>query len=285
MAITPLVQRRKPPGEETLQAEDAGGKTPEVTSAIENRIDSLKGGGAPLPQADRSFFEPRFGSDFSAVRVHSDAGANDVASSVHARAFTVGRDIVFGAGEYRPGTSSGNSLLAHELTHVVQQTGSNGTISRQPTQIMRTDSACTPAAGVPPTACSPYAANDWWLPPAYVNNATCACSETPDEPTANCVRKFLQDRLAATPLSVKTTAASMKPMAILNPAAYQAFVQAFLTPRIYQDHVDAYRSCCCPSGPAPYPAWIGVTSVPLPCPAVGWSIRQFGSCHGTPGSW
>jgi hypothetical protein len=149
-------------------------------------------------------------------------------------------------------------------------------------------SGCTPAPGVTPSSCSTYLANAWWLPLAYVNNATCACTETPNVPTANCVRKFLQDRMTATPGWVKATAAAQKPSDVpggpLYPA-YQAFVQAFLTPRIYADHVDAYASCCCPSGPAPYPAWIGVTSTPLPCPAVGWSIRQFGSCHGTPGAW
>jgi hypothetical protein len=55
-------------------------------------------------------------------------------------------------------------------------------------------------------ACGAYARNDWWLPDAYVNNATCACQTTPDEPRANCVRKVLQARLAATPGSVKTMA-------------------------------------------------------------------------------
>ena len=137
--------------------------------------------------------------------------------------------------------------------------------------------ACTPGPGIPPSQCAAYAANIWWLPSAYVNNATCACQQTPNVPTANCVRKFLQDRMVATPTWLKVLAASQK----LNPA----FVQAVLTPRIYQDHVDAYRQCCCPCGPAPYPAWIGVTTVPLPCSAVGAAIRQFGSCHCTPGSW
>lgn len=148
-------------------------------------------------------------------------------------------------------------------------------------------SDCQPGAGIPPTDCSAYMKNAWWLPLAYVNNATCACTETPDEPKANCIRKSLQDRMDGTPGWLKALAASQK-MLESNPwthSAYQAFVQATLTPRIYKDHVDAYKDCCCPSGPAPYPAWIGVTSVPLPCSAVGASIRQFGSCNGTPGQW
>ncbi len=57
---------------------------------------------------------------------------------------------------------------------------------------------CRPASGIPPTDCSLYAANEFWLPGAYVQNATCACQETPKSTTANCVRKFLQDRLRAT---------------------------------------------------------------------------------------
>jgi len=146
---------------------------------------------------------------------------------------------------------------------------------------------CIPVAGLPNTNCSVYWANSWWLPLAYANNATCACQETPNTPTAKCVRKKLQDRLAATPSLIKIAAASLKGLEI-NPvtySTYQAAIQALLTPRIYDDHVDAYRSCCCPSGPASYPAWIGVTAVPLPCSTVGYAIRRFGSCHGTPGRW
>jgi hypothetical protein len=146
--------------------------------------------------------------------------------------------------------------------------------------------SCIPARGIPNTNCSIYWANSWWLPFAYVNNATCACTATPNVPTANCVRKFLQDRLAATPTWLKAMAYSQKPIELTNPPLYQLFVQTMLTPRIYRDHVDAYRSCCCPSGPAPYPSWIGVTTVPIPsCYLVGASIRYFGSCHGTPGRW
>ncbi len=148
---------------------------------------------------------------------------------------------------------------------------------------------CNPALpGLAPTGpnCSAYMANASWLPLAYVNNATCACLNTPDSRTANCVRAVLQARLAATPAWLKAMAVAQKafesgPLSTI----YHEWVQLFLTPRIYLDHLVAYRSCCCSSGPAPYPAWIGVTTVPLPCDAVGWSIRTFGSCHGTPGTW
>ncbi|MGH9508475.1 MAG: eCIS core domain-containing protein [Terriglobales bacterium] len=77
--------------------------------------------GQPLDPATRAFFEPRFGHDFSHVRVHTDAHAADSARAVNALAYTVGRNIAFGAGQYLPTTSVGKHLLAHELTHVVQQ--------------------------------------------------------------------------------------------------------------------------------------------------------------------
>ncbi|HEV2914314.1 MAG TPA: DUF4157 domain-containing protein [Pyrinomonadaceae bacterium] len=86
--------------------------------------DVLQSPGEPLDQSTREFMEPRFGHDFSRVRVHTDARAAESARSVNALAYTVGRNIVFGAGQFSPGTRASNQLLAHELTHVVQQTGS-----------------------------------------------------------------------------------------------------------------------------------------------------------------
>jgi hypothetical protein len=82
--------------------------------------------GQPLDGAIRAFFEPRFGHDFSRVRVHADAQASESARSINALAYTVGTDIVFGAGEQPWGKIRGNRLLAHELTHVVQQRGGQG---------------------------------------------------------------------------------------------------------------------------------------------------------------
>ncbi len=106
---------------ETLQAKEASSPTSEVVPELECRINSIKGGGRPLPESTRSFFEPRFGRDFSQVRLHADEKAAELARAVNARAFTVGRDVVFGEGEYAPGTLEGERLISHELTHVVQQ--------------------------------------------------------------------------------------------------------------------------------------------------------------------
>jgi hypothetical protein len=75
----------------------------------------------PVEGGVRSFMEPRFGADFSGVRVHADSRAAELSRSVSARAFTYGRHIYFDEGEYRPETQEGRRVLAHELTHVIQQ--------------------------------------------------------------------------------------------------------------------------------------------------------------------
>lgn len=96
-----------------------------VPSAV-NEV--LKSPGEPLDPGTRSFMEPRFGHDFSKVRLYTDSKAAESARAVNALAYTVGRGIVFGFGQYTPRTMQGQSLLAHELTHVVQQSGNQQTI-------------------------------------------------------------------------------------------------------------------------------------------------------------
>jgi hypothetical protein len=86
--------------------------------AVHNVLNSP---GRPLDAGIRASMEPRFGHDFSRVRVHADARAAESARAVDALAYTVGRDVVFGAGQYAPATAQGQKLLAHELAHVVQQ--------------------------------------------------------------------------------------------------------------------------------------------------------------------
>jgi hypothetical protein len=101
--------------------------TPEASTLNNTKLDSLNSGGQPLPDGAKGFFEPRFGFDFGKVRIHNDESAHEAARSINARAFTTGRNIVFGKGQYAPDSDSGRRLLAHELTHVVQQ-NSNPTI-------------------------------------------------------------------------------------------------------------------------------------------------------------
>ncbi len=95
----------------------------EIGNELESSLVANKGTSSPLPEHVRAYFEPRFGVDFSQVRAHSDSRAAETALAMNARAFTLGNDIVFGAGQYAPETSDGKRLLAHELTHVVQQKG------------------------------------------------------------------------------------------------------------------------------------------------------------------
>jgi len=115
----------------------AGGPT--VSGAVERSIASLRGDGRRLPDSTQSFFESRFGRDFSDVRVHTGGRADRLARSVDARAFTTGRDVVFRSGEYSPGTESGRRLLAHELTHVVQQAGGTTPVQRQESRMTSAD--------------------------------------------------------------------------------------------------------------------------------------------------
>jgi hypothetical protein len=89
--------------------------------------DVLRSAGQPLDRDTRAFMEPRFGHDFSHVRVHADAAAAESARAVGALAYTVGSHVVFGAGQLAIGTTSGRHLIAHELAHVVEQTGAGAT--------------------------------------------------------------------------------------------------------------------------------------------------------------
>lgn len=98
---------------------DGGNASQGAAPAIVSEV--LGSSGQPLDAQARAFMEPRFGHDFSRVRIHIGAPAAEAARAVNAVAFTMGDDVVFAAGQYDPGTRVGKSLLAHELTHVVQQ--------------------------------------------------------------------------------------------------------------------------------------------------------------------
>jgi hypothetical protein len=132
-----LVQRRCTECEEEgkggkVQRKQDSDEARQVTPEASAGIDALRGGGSPLPASARDFFEPRFGVDFSHVRLHTDSRAADTAKALGASAFTVGPDIAFGAGEYAPASPAGKRLLAHELTHVEQQDAVVGQVQRAP---------------------------------------------------------------------------------------------------------------------------------------------------------
>jgi len=108
--------------QERLQRKDAGAASDVAPSIVHEVLNSP---GQPLDSATRDFMEPRFGHDFSQVRVHADERAAESASAVDALAYTVGRDVIFSQGSYVPHSYKGSELLAHELAHVVQQRSAN----------------------------------------------------------------------------------------------------------------------------------------------------------------
>jgi hypothetical protein len=103
--------------------------------------DVLKASGQSLDSNTRGFMEPRFGRDFSQVRVHTNSQADASAQAVHASAYTVGNNIVFRHNHYQPASSAGRTLLAHELTHVLQQSNRTASVQRALPGAVYTDSS------------------------------------------------------------------------------------------------------------------------------------------------
>jgi Domain of unknown function (DUF4157) len=144
-SAAPQLSRKCPACEEEkkLQKKEAGpqdatGEAPATVHEV------LRSPGQALDDATRAYFEPRFGHDFSRVRVHTGPAAEQSARNVNAKAYTVGHDIVFGAGLLSPETHEARRLLAHELTHVVQWEGvDSGVLSRKECSATR---VCSPPA-------------------------------------------------------------------------------------------------------------------------------------------
>ena len=122
--------------EQRVQPKGVNTPTPQVTPSVAANIHALNHGGSPLPKTTRAFFEPRFGVDFSGVRVHTGSQAAETAKSINARAFTVGRNIAFGGGHFAPESQDGQRLLAHELTHTIQQGATNNSSSTEEEPVM-----------------------------------------------------------------------------------------------------------------------------------------------------
>lgn len=108
-----------------------------TTDDTASAIDAARGGGIQMSEGVRSRFESFFGSDLSGVRVHADEGSDRLCRSIEAEAFTAGRDVFFTRGSFAPGSAKGDHLLAHELTHVVQQGQAPAITRRATTDVMR----------------------------------------------------------------------------------------------------------------------------------------------------
>ena len=165
--IMPMTQRNI--GEEESVLAKAIDKNPYVGQSLQKQLTQSQDEGSSLPEHSSAFMESRFGTDFSDVRVHTDSQATEMAKTLNAQAFTRGKDIYFGAGRYAPRTTSGDRLLAHELTHVIQQrslpaiqgfppslsrlsTENSEIIYRQPADATGTEAVTPskPAAGIAP---------------------------------------------------------------------------------------------------------------------------------------
>ena len=128
------------PEGEMAQAQPNSADLNGPSSSLESRLNSSKGGGSSLPEGTRSQMEGAFGTDFSSVRVHTDSSAVQMNKELGAHAFTHGSDIYFNAGKYDTGSSDGQRLLAHELTHTVQQGGAGRVrpkLQKAPVQVQK----------------------------------------------------------------------------------------------------------------------------------------------------
>lgn len=142
----PLVQRK-------ATSPGGGAAAPPIVNEV------LRSPGQPLDATTRSFMEPRFGLDFSRVRVHTDALAASSARAVNALAYTVGQNVIFDQGQYRPGAPDGNRLLAHELAHVAQ--GGDGSLRRKGKTAADTPQLqFEPAVNTPACACVVFMHNE-----------------------------------------------------------------------------------------------------------------------------
>lgn len=130
----PHLQTRLPQGESrpaSLRGPPGG------EASFSQRLLASKGSGRPLPDATRRFMESRFQAPFTGVRIHTDVSAQELAEEIHAQAFTHGQDIYFNAGKFEPESKDGKHLIAHELTHTLQQRGSPVSAPVSPARIQR----------------------------------------------------------------------------------------------------------------------------------------------------
>jgi hypothetical protein len=147
----PIFESEADPAPEAIRRKETSSNMPGVTPSVESGLRGSRGGGSPLPAATRKQMESGIGADFSGVRIHNDSSAKKMSKDLNAQAFTHGKDIYFNSGKYDPASTSGKHLLAHELTHVVQQ---NKGVSRKPAISKKAagPNAPAPAAGSPQAA-------------------------------------------------------------------------------------------------------------------------------------
>jgi hypothetical protein len=145
--LSPEVQREAMPEEDELQAKSILQRG-EASTDLDAAINSARGGGQPLDAGLQRSMGQAMGADFSGVRVHTDAQSDQLNQSIQAKAFTTGQDVFFRQGAYEPGSRGGQELIAHELTHVVQQNAEATKTPLPSHQLPQHPSAKTPLSSV-----------------------------------------------------------------------------------------------------------------------------------------
>jgi hypothetical protein len=191
------LRKREEKEEPPVQAKRAEPAVPILNPAAKSRLSETKGQGSPLPESARAFMEAGFGIDFGHVRIHTGGIAVELCNDLHAQAFTHGSDIYFNEGRYNPTSTDAQKLLAHELTHVVQQNRSKGVPPKPANRKLVGKNTLEPvepvSAPVPPSS-RPAAA------PLVPDASTAAPVVPPAVPPA---------RTPAAPLEQKETAAGL----------------------------------------------------------------------------
>ncbi|MBO9634744.1 MAG: DUF4157 domain-containing protein, partial [Chitinophagaceae bacterium] len=139
----------KPDG---ISIQTKGGNPSSDSGQIESQLDQSKGAGSPLPSGIREGMETAFGADFSAVKIHTGSSAAQMSTGLRAHAFAHGSDIYFNSNQYSPGTRQGQKLLAHELTHTIQQGTSSPVVNRSATVQREVDCNATEESPAPAAA-------------------------------------------------------------------------------------------------------------------------------------
>ena len=218
-----------------------------VSNNIELQLNSSKGGGSPLPDNTRASMESAMGADFSNVRVHTGSHAVQMSQDLNAQAFTHGSDVYFNAGKYNPSGTEGGRLLAHELTHTVQQVGHSDTIQRMlacPAHLNDSDSVpigwkCYPDPSNP-LQCGSTAAFHCGFRTILENRAP-----TPDDPMNECVydhsgilvnasHPYAGCRGTPDQYDISTAVSTAKHIFIDSGGIVAEGVPAFITSRVYE---------------------------------------------------
>jgi len=132
----------------SLVQQKSAGKGKDANAELESSIGKARGGGQPMADDVRQPMEEAIGADFSGVRIHTDSRSDNLNQSIQAKAFTTGQDVFFRQGEYSPGSDGGKELLAHELTHVVQQSGGGVRQKSTPSENAKTNKVQTKLASI-----------------------------------------------------------------------------------------------------------------------------------------